>query len=83
MWRPPDWEGLVEARIKEVNSKNPIVVSIKDNMEAGADAMLEALKGETYGKVPKGTTTIHLTFMTQKPYLFILIPDEEADDSKV
>jgi len=42
-WRPPDWDKRVEARIKEVNSQNPIVVSIKDNMEAGADAILEAL----------------------------------------
>jgi len=42
-WRPPDWDKRVEARIKEVNSKNPIVVSIKDNMEAGADALLQYL----------------------------------------
>jgi len=79
MWRPEkDWDKetldkyLIMSGWKPVNMQGALSL-----VNYVADAMLEALKGETYGKVPKGTTTIHLTFMTQKPYLFILIPDEK------
>ena len=49
MWknnRPPDWNAIVDARIKKVNDFPIIHIGIRDNFEAGADALLDALKSK-------------------------------------
>ena len=44
--RPPDWNAIVDARIKKVNDFPIIHIGVRDNFEAGADALFEAIMKE-------------------------------------
>lgn len=78
MWRPKDWERIKHRHITNTKDSHPM-----DKMfEAGADAMLEALKDGKYTtKVKKGQIADSLIGSRfNDDFLVVFIPEEENNE---
>lgn len=76
MWRPKDWEE----QFKEFNPKSPDDRMTRSLFEAGADAMLEALRLKALEQNQAGVVTFKIYEDEESlvgTYVVLQIPDEE------
>ncbi|KKN54541.1 hypothetical protein LCGC14_0591330 [marine sediment metagenome] len=75
MWRPKDWERHILLALDEIKEGKPVSNDEIDIYEAGANAMLEALK-ET-GKHTDGLApTLSINVLPEQKGWLVFIPEE-------
>jgi hypothetical protein len=76
-WRPKDWHTILLQEVQKIPNEGDMVIALMRYSEAGADAMLEALKEDgvfTYGC---HTPDINLGNAPNESGYWVFIPEEE------